>query len=119
VSNQNLNDPGLITLLDLDGEIFPMANGFWTKIDAKMVIQNDRTPHGVRYSLTLHDKSNQRVLGYDNAHKFKMGRKGFGVKVTKWDHKHEGTKVVPYEFQSAGQLLEDFWNDVERIIKDY
>jgi len=118
VSHRGLNNSGLATLLDLDGEIFPMVNGFWTKFDVKVVIQSDGIPHGVRYSLTLHDKSNLRVLGYDNAHRFKRGRKGFGAKITEWDHKHEGTKVKPYAFQSAGQLLEDFWNDVERIIED-
>jgi len=118
VTHQELNDPGLLTLLDLDGEIFPMDNGFWTKIDAKMVMQSDRIPHGIRYSLTLHNKSNLRVLGYDNAHGFKVGRKGFRAKITKWDHKHEGARVKPYVFQGAGQLLEDFWDDVERITED-
>jgi hypothetical protein len=119
VSQQGLNDPGLVTLLDLDGEIFPMVNGFWTKIDAKMVMQSDRIPHGVRYSLTLHNRNNLRVLGYDNAHGFKVGRKGFGAKKTKWDHKHEGNRVKPYEFKSADRLMEDFWNDVVRIIEDF
>ena len=118
MSRQEVNDPGLVALLDLDGEIFPMVNGFWTKIDAKAVMQSNKIPHGVRYSLTLHNKSNLRVLGYDNAHGFKTARKGFGSKLIEWDHKHEGTKVRPYKFQSAGQLLEDFWNDVEHIIED-
>ena len=116
MSHRGLNDPGLTALLDLDGEIFPMVNGFWTKIEAKMVTQSDGISHGVRYSLTLHNSSNLRVLGYDNAHRFKTGRKGFGTKVTAWDHIHEGNKVKRYKFESAGQLLEDFWNDVQRII---
>jgi hypothetical protein len=118
MTDRGLNDPGLIALLDLDGEIFPMVNGFWTKIDAKRVVHSDGIPHGVRYSLTLHNCNNFRILGYDNAHRFKSERKGFGVKTIKWDHKHEGYKVKPYEFESAGQLLEDFWNDVKRIIGD-
>lgn len=118
MSHRGLSDPGLIALLDLDGEIFPMVNGFWTKIDAKRVVQSDGIPHGVRYSLTLHDRRNLRILGYDNAHRFKSGRKGFGAKLVKWDHKHEGNGVKPYEFESAGQLLEDFWYDVKRIIGD-
>ena len=118
MSQKELTDTGLATLLELNGEIFPMDNGFWTKIEARKVVSNEKIPHGVRYSLTLHNKSNLRVLGYDNAHRFKRGRKGFGAKITEWDHKHEGTRVKPYAFQSAGQLLEDFWNDVERIIED-
>ena len=117
--HQKLNNPGLGVLLELDGEIFPMVNGYWTKIDAWMVMRNDSIPHGVRYSLSLHDSNNLRVLGYDNAHKFKTGTKGFGDKKTEWDHKHEENKVKPYKFESAGQLLEDFWNDVKRIIEDF
>jgi hypothetical protein len=118
VTNRGLNDPSLIALLDLDGEVFPMVNGFWTKIDAKRVMRNDNIPHGVRYALTLHNSSNLRVPGYDNAHRFKTGRRGFKVKVTEWDHKHVGNKVERYKFESAGQLLEDFWSDVQRIIGD-
>jgi hypothetical protein len=118
MSHWGLNDSGLTTLLDLDGEIFPMVNGFWTKIDVKRVMQSDRFPHGIRYSLTLHNSRNLRVLGYDNAHQFKTGRRGFEAKVTEWDHKHEGDKVKRYELESAGQLLEDFWNDVKRVIGD-
>ena len=118
MSHQNLKDPGLIALLDLDGEIFPMVNGFWTKIEVKMIMHNEGIPHGVRYSLTLHNSRNLRVLGYDNAHRFKTGRRGFGAKVNEWDHKHEGNTTKPYEFESAGQLLEDFWKDVNRIIED-
>ena len=30
-------DPGLEVLLQLDSEIFPMENGFWTKFEAKKV----------------------------------------------------------------------------------
>jgi len=118
VHHKGLNDPGLDTLLELNGEIFPMDNGFWTKIEAREIVQNDSTPHGVRYSLTLHDRSNLRVLGYDNAHRFRVGRKGFRVKKIEWDHKHEQNKIKPYEYENAGQLLEDFWNDVKRIIEN-
>jgi len=32
-------------------------------------------PHGIRYSLTLHDKYGARVLGYDNAHAVKPPKK--------------------------------------------
>ena len=116
MSYRGLKDLGLSVLLGLDGEIFPMDNGYWTKIDAKMVKQSEGIPHGVRYSLTLHDKSNSRVLGYDNAHRFNTGRKGFKTLVMEWDHIHEGSRVRWYKFESTGQLMEDFWNDVNRII---
>jgi hypothetical protein len=74
----------LDTLLDLDGEIFMMDGGYWVKIEAKKVSVSPSIPHGVRYSLTLHDRYNVRVVGYDNAHAIKIKtRKRFsGRKIT-------------------------------------
>jgi len=56
-------DVSLETLLDLDGEIFPMDNGYWTKFEANKVEPTKQIPHGIRYSLTLHDRNNNRILG--------------------------------------------------------
>lgn len=111
-------DSGLETLLLLNGEVFPMDNGFWTKIEAYRTAPNTHVPHGIRYSLTLHDRHNVRILGYDNAHGIKPQRKKFGAKREVWDHKHERKIVEPYEFESAGQLLEDFWQDVNRMLDE-
>ena len=41
-------------LLALDGEVFLMDNGYWTKIEAKMVNVNENIPHGIKYSLTAY-----------------------------------------------------------------
>jgi hypothetical protein len=71
---------GLDILLQLNGEIFPMENGFWTKIEVKLVIKNEHIPHGIKYSLTLHDRNNIRILGYDNAHGIKPKKKKYGAK---------------------------------------
>ena len=53
MNGHDQSDPGLQTLLDLDGEVFPMENSYWTE----------------------------------------------------------------YEFESAGQLMEDFWAAVDEIVK--
>lgn len=103
----------LETLLSLNGEIFPMENGYWTKFEAYQVDPSEQIPHGISYSLTLHDKNNRRVVGFDNAHAIKPKRKKFGARKVTWDHKHQLEKVAPYEFETAGQLLEDFWEAVE------
>ncbi|RKZ95987.1 MAG: hypothetical protein DRQ43_04810 [Gammaproteobacteria bacterium] len=116
--DSNTTDPGLEVLLQLDNEIFPMENGFWTKFEAKQVVVNEHIPHGIKYSLTLHDPSNTRILGYDNAHGIKPKKKKYGAKRVIWDHRHEKKIVEPYEFENAGQLMEDFWADVERIISE-
>jgi hypothetical protein len=105
----------LETLLDLDGEIFILDAGYWVKFEAKRVTPSPSIPHGMRYSLTLHDRNNVRVVGYDNAHAVKpRGRKKFSGRKVTWDHKHLMEKVEPYEFESAGQLLDDFWKTVDR-----
>jgi hypothetical protein len=65
------SDPGLETLLDLDGSILEQENGYWIKVQVWRVEVSDLVPHGIRYSLTLHDRYGMRVLGYDNAHAVK------------------------------------------------
>lgn len=114
----NKHDSGLDVLLQLNGEIFPMENGYWTKIEAKIVDANEHIPHGIKYSLTLHDPNNTRIVGYDNAHGIKPKRKKYGAKRLVWDHRHERESVEPYEFDDAVQLLEDFWADVEKILAE-
>ena len=46
---------GLETLLDLDGSIIDQGNGYWIKIESWRAEAGDDTPHGIRYSLTLHE----------------------------------------------------------------
>lgn len=68
-------DETLSTLLDPDGEIFPMDNGYWTKFEAWRVDPEPHIPHGIRYSLSLHDRCNRRILGFDNAHAIRPAKK--------------------------------------------
>ena len=44
-------------------------------------------------------------------------KKKYGAQKIIWDHKHKTDKVYPYEFESASQLIEDFWKAVEEILK--
>lgn len=115
-----MGDPiiGLEILLALDGEIYFMDKGYWIKIEAREVHVSKHIPHGVRYSLTLHDRNNTRILGYDNAHApIKTKRKRFSGKKVTWDHIHKREIVEPYEFNTPVELLEDFWNDVDKRTK--
>ena len=111
-----MND--LENLLILNGEIFPMDSGYWVKFEARRYRVKPGMPHGIRYSLTLHDKSNQRVIGYDNAHSFRPKRAKYGARKETWDHIHKKMEVFPYEFESALQLIEDFWSSVEQYMQD-
>lgn len=110
-------DASLETLLHLDGEVFPMDNGYWTKFEVNRVTPTKQIPHGIKYSLTLHDRNNTRILGFDNAHAHKPKRKKYGARKVTWDHRHKIEKIIDYEFESASQLLEDFWRAVDEMLK--
>ena len=108
----------LDNLLNLHGEVFPMDNGYWVKFEAYQVKPSTSIPHGIRYSLTLHDKTNSRVIGYDNAHSFKSSKK-YGAKKESYDHIHKKMDIVSYEFESTSQLIEDFWRIAEYYMENY
>lgn len=105
----------LEVLLDFDGERYYFEDGYWTKFEVRQVEPSKHIPHGIQYSLTLHDNNNARVLGFDNAHGYKPREKKYGVRKVTWDHKHKREKVVSYKYSSAVQLLEDFWDAVDEI----
>jgi Family of unknown function (DUF6516) len=109
-------DIGLETLLDFDGIVFGLNKGFWVKFDAHLVTPNEHIPHGLSYSFTLHDRNNIRIMGFDNAHGSpNLRRKKYGGRKITWDHKHRREEVIPYEYESAEQLITDFWEEVNRI----
>ena len=110
-----MND--LENLLNLHGEVFPIKNGHWVKFEPIVVDSSTHIPHGIKYSLTLHDNRNHRVIGYDNAHSFKPTQK-YGAKKETYDHIHKKMEVSAYEFESAGQLMEDFWKSVDYYMEN-
>ncbi len=107
----------LENLLNLDGEIYPYENGHWVKFEAKKVEISKEIPHGIKYSLTLHNKYNQRIIGYDNAHKVPSNKK-YGAKKITYDHIHKKERIINYEFESSSQLIIDFWNSVDEYLKN-
>jgi hypothetical protein len=109
-------DQTLETLLALDGEVFLLENGYWVKFFAKRLEPGPHVPFGIRYSLTLHDRNNIRILGFDNAHAVRRKGKKHGSRMVTWDHKHSTRRVAPYRFQSASKLIEDFWKAVNNIV---
>jgi hypothetical protein len=117
----NSPDVGLDTLLDLDGSILEQEGGYWIKIEVRRIAPSVDAQHGIRHSLTLHDKYGTRVLGYDNAHAVKPPKKfKFAGQRLPYDHRHRTSsdKGVPYAFESAQRLLEDFFAEVDRVIKE-
>ncbi|MBN4063485.1 hypothetical protein JYT79_01755 [Cardiobacterium sp. AH-315-I02] len=114
-------DPGLDVLLELHGTEYTENNGYWYKIEAWQVKPNKEIPHGIRYSLTLHNHHNKRIMGFDNAHAVKSRKKGkFKGRIVAYDHQHKSAidKGTPYVFSNAQQLLNDFFIEVNRILKE-
>lgn len=106
-------------LLVLDGYIIEQEAGYYVKFECKAVEKSESRPHGLKYSLTLHDKNHQRKLGFDNAHPVKP-RKGFKYagQILSYDHEHKsGTdEIFPYNFLSAEMLLSDFYKSVDKYL---
>lgn len=113
---------GLRTLLDMDGQRGEVGGGYWFKIDAHAVPPSPGSPHGLKYSLTLHTLSGIRVFGIDNAHAVKEPpgdrRKPGRVRRQEFDHLHIGRTVKPYDYVSASELLSDFFAMVDLILKE-
>ncbi len=68
-------DHGIATLVELHDQIIDQGNGYWIKIEAWRTAVTKEIPHGIRYSLTLHEPYGKRILGYDNAHSVKPPKK--------------------------------------------
>lgn len=112
---------GLSTLLDLDGQIIVQGSGYWIKIEVWRVTASKDVPHGIRYSLTLHEPYGKRILGYDNSHSVSLPKKfAFAGMRLPYDHKHRhaNDKGVPYVFKDAYQLMTDFFEEVDRVLKE-
>ena len=124
MNSQTRQDDGLSYLLDLDGNIEVQNDeGYWVKIEARRVAATAERPHGIRYSLTLHAPNSERLMGFDNAH---GGLKPEGSHFKHagnqypYDHRHRHSKDtgVLYEFDTAYQLLHDFYAEVDRVLKE-
>ena len=114
-----LEELGIQTLLELHDQIIDQEDGYWVKIEAWRVPISRGIPHGVRYSLTLHEPFGKRILGYDNAHSVKLpGRFNFVGSRLPYDHRHghASERPVLYEFRDAHQLLADFFREVDRVL---
>lgn len=114
-------DKTIENLLELNGVryVIDEHSGLWVKFEAKLTAPSKDRPHGIRYSLSLHDRSNKRIMGFDNAHAVPYGGKVNVAPKRTYDHWHrdESDNGRPYDYKNTGKLIEDFWNEVENVIK--
>lgn len=113
-------DSGLEYLLGYDGRVHIFEEGYWLKFEFKSVPKTKERPHGLDYSMTLHGPDGTRLLGYDNAHQVPAKGSRFKKPPEQFDHWHrtETDAGRPYAYKDAQTLLEDFFGEVERILKE-
>lgn len=113
-------DHSLDTLLELDGQVFVVDPGgrYWVKLMVKRVPVTPERPQGIRYSLTLHDESNARLVGFDNAHSLVRGSGPGGGARAGYDHRHRLATIRPYQYRDAATLLADFWAEVDAVLRE-
>ncbi len=111
---------GLDYFLDLHLSKIGYDNGYWVTIRAFKVEPDEGRPHGLQYSLTLHDDKDDRILGYDNAHGVDVatGPARKSKRPRAFDHiDRRGKRSIPYEFTTPFKLLEDFFTVVDEILR--
>jgi hypothetical protein len=114
---------GLEYLLGLDGNIEVQNDArYWVKMEVSSMDVTSGRPNGIRYSLTLHAPDNTRLIGFDNAHSVKPVGSRFkhAAKKFPYDHRHRYAldEGVLYEFDTAYQLVSDFYAEVDRVLKE-
>jgi hypothetical protein len=113
-------DYGLEFLLAFDGRIHHLEGGYWLKFEIKLVETTADRPHGLSYSFTLHAPDGARLIGFDNAHGVPAAGSRFKRRPDATDHWHrtENDPGRPYAFTDAEMLIDDFFNEVERVLSE-
>ena len=107
-------------LLAFDGRRHVYPDGYHLRFEVRKVARTPERPHGLRYSFTLHDPNGRRLVGFDNAHAVSQPGSRFHEKPRAADHWHRtGTDPGrPYAFRDAATLIEDFFAEVERVLRE-
>ena len=112
------SDYGLEFLLAFDGRIHHLEEGYWIKFEIKRVKPTKERPHGLSYSFSLHAPDGTRLIGFDNAHNVPAAGSRFRRPPEMHDHWHRTEKDPgrPYQFKDAETLIDDFFDEVERVL---
>jgi hypothetical protein len=113
-------DHTLEFLLAFDGHIHHLEQVYWLEFDIKKVKTSKRRPHGLSYPFTLHAPDGTRLIGFDNAHRADFTGARFKGRPQAADHWHRAEHDIGrhYEFKDAETLLDDFFDEVERLLRE-
>jgi len=113
------DDQELEVLLSLDGVSYEAAAGYVVEFSAKRTAKTPERPHGIRYALVFRPKAGgPPYVKFDNAHAVKHRGGKYVPAPTAYDHWHRTGKDSgrSYQFTTTVQLLEDFWQEVKRVM---
>src|SRR4030088_3493085 len=112
------SDHGLEFLLGFDGRIHHLEKGYWLKFEIPRVTATANRPHGLSYSFTLHAPDGTRLVGFDNAHGVPATGSRFKPPPDTNDHRSrtENDPGRHYHFKDAETLIDDFFDEVERVL---
>ena len=91
-----------------------MSNGWYVQFQARIADITEGRPYGLKYSLTLHDESGQRLLGFDNAHGYRK------LKAVAHDHQHRFRRTIEveaYHYRDSFTLIDDFLTSVALVCR--
>jgi uncharacterized protein DUF6516 len=119
--SKDVSEHALEFLLAFDGRIHHLEQGYWLKFEIKRVPPTEERPHGLTYAFTLHAPSGKRLIGFDNAHKPPARGSKFKQQPAAGDHWHRTASDVgrPYAFAGVEKLLDEFFDEVERVLQDH
>ena len=109
---------GLEFLLAFDGRIHHLEGGYRLKFEIRRVEPSAQRPHGLMYSFTLHAPDGKRLVGFDNAHSVATGKGKRRLEIMDHWHRDENDRGRPYRFKDAETLIDDFFDEVERSLRE-
>ncbi len=103
-----------------DGSTFWFEHGYHAMFEIRKTDDPNAHPHAYRYAFTLHAPSGKRIMGFDNAHPVERESGKFKRRSPSADHWHRNSsdKGRPYKFETPSKLLEDFYQEVERVLQE-
>jgi Family of unknown function (DUF6516) len=112
-------DHTIENLLELDGDVYVIdeVQGYWVKFAVRRVAASPERPHGIEYSITMHDARNQRLVGFDNAHPPPGTKRLRRAASPAYDHWHRLGSAKPYRYESGAKLVADFWAAVDEVLR--
>jgi hypothetical protein len=107
-------------LLSFDGANYEAAEGYVVEFTVKRTARTAERPHGVSYALVFRPVRGAPYVRFDNAHAAERPGGRFVKASPAYDHWHRDERDLgrPYKFTTASQLLDDFWSEVKRVMKE-